>query len=54
LWREQPQIWLPFVPLHGRNANLYHNEWDELVRHIINFVRHVEERPAPRTPTPDP
>jgi glyoxylase-like metal-dependent hydrolase (beta-lactamase superfamily II) len=43
LWREQPQIWLPTVPLHGRNAHLYDKEWDDLLLYNIKFVRHVEE-----------
>jgi hypothetical protein len=43
LRREQPQIWLPAVPLGGRNANLYDDEWDELLRFSMNFVRYVED-----------
>jgi hypothetical protein len=43
LRREQPQIWLPAVPLGDRNANLYDQEWDELLRFNINFVRYVED-----------
>jgi glyoxylase-like metal-dependent hydrolase (beta-lactamase superfamily II) len=43
LRRVQPQIWLPAMPLHCRNANLYDQEWDELLRFNIDFARHVEE-----------
>jgi len=31
LAKVQPDLWLPTVPFHGRNANLYGREWIEIV-----------------------
>jgi hypothetical protein len=26
-----PNLWLPAVPTHGRNANLYNGDWKEII-----------------------
>ena len=31
LERNRPDLWLPAVPIAGRNANLYGRDWDEIV-----------------------
>ena len=40
LLRVQPDLWLPAVPVHGQNANLYDREWTAvLAQNRQAFVR---------------
>jgi glyoxylase-like metal-dependent hydrolase (beta-lactamase superfamily II) len=32
-----PDLWLPAVPVHGQNANLYDQEWDEVLAQNAQF-----------------
>jgi len=35
----QPDLWLPLAPIHGQNANLYGNEWqDRLQENVIALM----------------
>ncbi|HUY31950.1 MAG TPA: MBL fold metallo-hydrolase [Pirellulales bacterium] len=48
LRRVRPRVWLSAVPLHGRNANLYGREWEELLAFSTHFLSFV--KPAQRPP----
>ena len=48
-----PDLWLPTVPWHGQNANLYDDEWNELIAsnyRVDHFLlRRSAASPAPRS-----
>jgi glyoxylase-like metal-dependent hydrolase (beta-lactamase superfamily II) len=33
LARVRPDVWLPAVPVHGQNANLYDSEWEKILQY---------------------
>jgi glyoxylase-like metal-dependent hydrolase (beta-lactamase superfamily II) len=33
LGKEAPEVWLPAVPVHGQNANLYDRDWEKVLTH---------------------
>lgn len=37
----RPDLWLPLVPTHGQNANLYGEEWDRIVEDNLGVLRAV-------------
>jgi metallo-beta-lactamase class B len=40
LAQEKPDLWLPAVPVHGQNANLYDQEWEKVLgqnRHLVAY-----------------
>lgn len=39
LRRIVPNLWLPAVPVHGQNANLYDQEWERLLAQNLQLVR---------------
>ena len=42
LLKVEPDLWLPAKPLHGRNANCYSEEWQDLVWYSIPKLQHVK------------
>jgi glyoxylase-like metal-dependent hydrolase (beta-lactamase superfamily II) len=41
----KPNVWLPAVPAHGRNANLYDNDWDDILHWNLHWYRQAIEAP---------
>jgi len=35
----KPNLWLPAMPLHGRNANWYSEEWSELMSRVVGILQ---------------
>ena len=50
LARLNPNLWLPAVPVHGQNANLYDRDWGKVLEQngrIMQMVRSSALAPAP-------
>ncbi|HEV3021959.1 MAG TPA: MBL fold metallo-hydrolase [Pirellulales bacterium] len=43
LANEQPNLWLPAKPLNGRNANLYANEWRNILADCITSLERAAD-----------
>jgi len=41
---EKPNLWLPAVPTDDQNANLYDEEWDNLISDNIDVIKFIESR----------
>lgn len=47
LGRFNPNLWLSAHPLHGRNANLYANEWSDLLVSHGKLMRRMRSVTSP-------
>jgi glyoxylase-like metal-dependent hydrolase (beta-lactamase superfamily II) len=52
LERIQPNLWLSAAPLHGRNANLYGDDWPQVIRLNVELLRRARAQPFSATMAP--
>jgi glyoxylase-like metal-dependent hydrolase (beta-lactamase superfamily II) len=48
----QPDLWLPTVPYHGRNANVYDREWRDILEQNRRAALYILETPSIRRTGP--
>jgi glyoxylase-like metal-dependent hydrolase (beta-lactamase superfamily II) len=48
----KPDLWLTAVPVHGQNANLYDDEWDNILKQNQQFARSLRNSQPHRAGAP--